>query len=140
MSTSQMSPYVRRARRSQRARLLLVVVFIMLRIPDMLMYYLTYDPVLPMPGMRPDIIGIVLWTTVILGAMWMRKRWARYALLVCVGYVVLIDGLVIAAVFPSDVPIRPFPAMAIASRFLLYIGAAAIVIKSKSIRSLCDRP
>jgi hypothetical protein len=112
----------------------------MLRIPDVLMYYLTYDPVHPMPQMRASIIGIVIWTTVFLGAVWMRKRWARYALLVCICYVVFVDSMVFAIVLPSDATIRPFPAMAIGSRFLLYVGAALILTKSRNIRSLCDRP
>ncbi len=117
-----------------------MVVFFMMRIPDAVLYWISLDEMHPIPALRANILAISLWTTVFLGAVWIRKRWARYALLVCVCYVVLVDILVMSTLLPSDFHLRPFPTITITARMLFYVGAATMLIRSRSIRHLCTRP
>jgi hypothetical protein len=138
-SSPSVEPSPRYRRRGRTAKRLLVLIFVMLRSSDAITFYFTYRTPHPVPAMRGNIIIIALWTTVFLGAVWLRKRWARYALLVSVCYLVFSYGLVFSVVLPMDWFVVPGPAVAMATQFVVYLGAALILARSRSIKNLCDR-
>ena len=120
---------------SKSAKVLLVVIFFMLRVPDAFYLYFSFDPVHPVPALRGSILIGILWTTVFLVAIWMRKRWARYLLILFTGYVSLIFMLVFGSVLLEG-GVVPGPAIATTA---LYLGATVIVIRSKSLRRLAQQ-
>ena len=130
-------------RRGTTAKRLLLLIFVMMRATDALVFYFTYHTPHPVPAMRGNIFILVLWTTVFSGAMWMRKRWARYALLVCICYLVFISSLVFTTVIPMwmsvGTPLILGPVVASGIQLAAYFVSAVILIRSRAIKSYCDR-
>ena len=128
-----------RRSRKKTARAFLVAIFFLLRIPDAFLFVQTYNPVNPSPGFRGNLIIIAIWTTLFLGAVWFRQRWARYLLIAFVGYVAVLDGVMLCSVLLDQQGFQIGPMIGFAVQFVCYIAALAILIRSSSIRRLADR-
>jgi hypothetical protein len=119
------------------ARLLLVIIFFMLRIPDALCFYVTLNPSHPAPAVRANIVITALWTTAFLIAMWFRRRWARYPLIAFAAYVVFVIGLVIYSVLLAGIAFRHDVLIAFAIQLVFYLAAVTILVRSRDIKSFC---
>src|SRR5258708_29321117 len=78
------------------ARWMLLGIFLMLRIPDVACYYYSFNPIHPNPVIRGHIIVSVLWTGTFLSLLCMRRIWARYVMIIFLGYVAFISGIVVS--------------------------------------------
>jgi len=66
------------------ARIWLVVVFLLLTVAHYCFYRFSADPRNPYPLTRGATFGCVLWSNVLLVAIWLRHGWARYLLIVLI--------------------------------------------------------
>ena len=64
----------------QHTRRLLAGVFILHRLGDAAVLYAAFLPRAPHPALRGVARGALIWTAVLLVAVWRRLRWARYLL------------------------------------------------------------
>lgn len=62
-----------------RAKIGLAVIFLMLRALDVFLYTHLFN--IGKPALLAALINNAVWTTVLLGAVWIRKNWARYVLI-----------------------------------------------------------
>jgi hypothetical protein len=120
------------------ARLLLIGIFVMLRIADIAMYYYSIHAPHPVPAVRGHAIINIMWTTVFLIALWMRRTWARYVLIVYMGYVAFVTCAVVSIGFLVE-EIQMGPAIAIAAEFVAYFSGTMILIFSRDIGRLTKR-
>jgi hypothetical protein len=128
-----------RRSRSKIARALLVAIFFMLRVPDVLVFRQTYNPVFPSPALRGNLLVIGIWTTLFLAAVWFRHRWARYLLIAFAGYIAMIDGVVLVSAAMEQQGFLPASAVAITLQFISYAAAVTILVRSSAIRRLVDK-
>jgi hypothetical protein len=78
--------------------------------------------------------GCVLWTTVLLAAMWMRLSWARYALIALICVAILgFGGLMLFLKSESIVPL-PSATRAVAVGLMLYAVALVPLGASHALR------
>ena len=70
----------RRSRLKRAARIWLALIFVLLRVADAGLAFFAWHPVNPWPLLCGLVIGSVLWTTILIGFVWNRRSWARYAL------------------------------------------------------------
>ena len=77
------------SKRKIRARIWLCVVLLLLTGAHYYFYRFSIDRLNTYPVAQGLTFSCVLWTTVVLGAMWLRHGWARYLLiaLICLGIV-----------------------------------------------------
>lgn len=120
------------------ARLLLVGIFAMLRTADIAIYYTSIHAAHQVPAIRGHAIINIMWTTVFLIALWMRRTWARYLLIVYMGYVGFIACTVVSMGFLLE-EIQMGPAIAIAAEFVAYFSGTMILIFSHDIGRLTKR-
>ena len=138
-----MEPNPRRRRSGKTARRLLLLIFVMMRGADALSFCFPHNTNHPVPAVVGNILIVAIWTTFFWGALWMRQRWARYALMVSVCYVVFTSCLFFTLMIPlwltERLPLLPWPAVAASLRFAAYLASAVILIRSRAIKGYCDR-
>lgn len=128
-------PYndLNRTARCRRARFWLILMFLALRIGDVVLYFgVSYQKPI---SLAAPLVCDILWTTPLLGAIWYRRLWARYALIALLFLEVL--GIIIAVplllekhmIDSGDVIYFIIPAVI---QFL----AAAVLIAAPDIRRL----
>ena len=120
------------------ARMMLVGIFVLLRIPDAFLYYYSIHAPYPVPAVRGHAIINVLWTTIFMVAFWTRRIWARYLLIVYMGYVALISCLVVSMGFLVD-EIQMAPAISIVGEFVADFAGTMILIFSRDLDRLGNR-
>lgn len=117
---------------------MLVGIFIMLRIPDAFLYYYSVNAPHPVPQVRGHAIINVLWTTIFMIAFGMRRTWARYLLIIYMGYVALITCFVVSmGLLVEDIQMAP--TISIAGEFVAYFSATMILIFSRDMDRLGNR-
>jgi len=120
------------------ARWILAGIFLLLCAADAVCYYYSSNPLVSDPVIRGHVIVSLLWTTVFLILLWMRRVWARYVLIVFLGYIALITCLVVSMmIFSPDILVRPL--MAIGGCFTAYFSGVMILIFSRDIGRLANR-
>lgn len=117
---------------------MLVGIFVMLRIPDIAIYYYSVNAPHPVPQVRGHAVINVLWTTIFLIALWMRRIWGRYLLIVYMGYVAFATCLVTSMGFFIE-DIQWGPAISIVGMFVAYFSGTMILIFSRDIGRLANR-
>jgi hypothetical protein len=128
-----MSPRKSRRGNFLKGRLWLIALFIMLRGLDCLMFFCV-----PVANKRPlmgDILNSILWSTVLLAAIWCRKNWARYVMVfqILIG---VVFAFILEASFADRVPGNTLLVMATFTAGQL--TAALILIFSPSIQKLTN--
>ena len=124
--------------RSKLAKALLVLVFFMLRIPDAWCYRFAIQPGQP-PLLRPFFFAVAGWTTLLLIAVWFRKRWARYLLSAFLVGVALFDLIKVSAVLARHEEFFQAPVIATTTRIVMYCLAVVILLQVRCVRKLADR-
>ncbi|MEA3211066.1 MAG: hypothetical protein QOE70_4123 [Chthoniobacter sp.] len=124
--------------RERQARLLVCLVFVLLRAADALVIYYSFFPSNPLPFLRGLTVGSVLWTTVLLGGVWRRQVWARYFLIgVNWCFIALLSYPLLLAWGRSE-PAASSPYLLIAGGLLLYTAGNTILIRSRRIRHFAN--
>ena len=120
------------------ARWILAGIFLLLCVADAVCYNYSSNPLVSDPVVRGHVIVSLLWTTVFLIPLWMRRVWARYVLILFLGYIAL-STCVLASmmIFSPDILVRPL--MAIAGCFTAYFSGVMILIFSRDIGRLANR-
>lgn len=117
-----------------RARIWIVVVFVMLCAADYLLLTFTYDPFNPLPMLSGVAILSALCTKVLLIGMWRRLAWARYTLITALFASLMAFAIVMfimvggKAPRPAGLLKKPIAAMALQALALIPLGT------SRSIR------
>ena len=122
--------------RKLRARIWLCAVFLVLTAAPYFFYRFSIDRLNTFAVTRGMTFGCVLWTTVLLGAMWLRHGWARYVLisLLCLGVVGF--GLIALMLAKESVDPLPGPVRAVVCGMGLYVLALIPLGASRSLRYL----
>jgi len=96
-----------RKHRITAGRIWVCVVFLILTGAHYLLYKYSNSPVNSFPITRGLTAGCVIWTTVLLGGMWMRYSWARYALITIICLTII--GFGILAMIDASATPGPLP-------------------------------
>ena len=118
--------------KASRARIGLVVVFVLFRLLDFMALY-----GVPEELNRPVISSVItgsIWSTALLLGVWLRKSWARFILIALVGLATI--GLII--LFPI---LADYPAMTptLVCELLVNAGVFAWLTLSRDVRRLVSR-
>lgn len=128
-------------RQKLRARLWLCFIFCSLTGAHYLFYRFSIHPLNPYAVTRGVTFGLTLWTTVLVGAMWLRHGWARYvtvALLV-IGFAEF--GLTLLFLNSQSVSPIPDATQAVLGGLALYTIAMVPLVFSHSLHLfLAPRP
>lgn len=90
--------------------------------------------------LRGQVVGSALATTALLVALWQRKFWARYVLIIFVWYLVSIFGIVALVVTGEEYKIERRPVAAAAMAVLIYVCINIVLICSHKIQHLARPP
>ncbi len=131
----------RHRQRRRTARLFVVLIFVGFCIAEALLWYFTTHRLNPWPLLRGQVIGSALASTALLVALWQRKFWARYVLIIFVWYLVAIFGIV-ALVVTSDeyYKVDRKPVEAAVAAVGIYICINIVLICSHKIQHLARPP
>ncbi len=140
LATSTANDRQKSRRRQQgsvtRGKVLLVVIFCVLRGVDLLMYFGTTGS--DKTRLLASIITTGIWTTALLVGIWKRQNWARYFLIVLV-----LLGVFAYALFTPDVVQDKGTGSPLLAVFIIAgaanAGIAFCLIRSRHIRRLCQR-
>jgi hypothetical protein len=113
------------------ARIWLFVVFLLLTAAHVCFYYFSVDPRNPYPLTRGGTFGCVLWSTVLVVAIWLRRGWARYLLvaLICAA----IGGFGVTMLLTGKEVIEPASMRMVASGLALYAIALMPLWMSRAL-------
>ena len=117
---------------------MLVGIFVMLRIPDAVLFYYSFDPTYPVPAIRGHVMVSVIWTLVFMTALWIRRIWARYLLVLFLGYMAFAFSIAVSMIILAE-QVRMGPAITVAGAFVAYFSATMILIFSRDIGRLANR-
>jgi len=125
----------RTAGSSRRGRVLLILIFCVLRVADALVCF-SGPASARSPAVAAVLIG-ALWTTSLMVGIWFRQEWCRWALMV-----VLLLSILSAMFFlrdAFDLPVHAGPILVLLVIALINSGAAWGVIQLRDIRRLTSR-
>jgi hypothetical protein len=112
----------------------IIVTFFLLTAAHVFLYRFSTDIMNTYKVSQGMTFGVALWSTVLLGAMWMRYGWARYALgaLICVS-IVGFAGLILMLRSESIAPM-PTATRAAVGGILFYMAALVPLGASHTLR------
>ena len=90
--------------------------------------------------LRGQVVGSALATTALLVALWQRKFWARYVLIIFVWYLVSIFGIVALVVTGEEYKFERKPVAAAAMAVAIYVCINIVLICSHKIQHLARPP
>ena len=122
------------------ARLLVFVVFVLLRAGDVVFTLFGFSPDNPVPAMRGVALGAALAGTVCLAALWRRQIWSRYVLIFLNWAMVGVFSMPGLMILDSPPP-RPLGLFGqLAAGLVLYIAGNIVLISSRRLHHLATRP
>jgi hypothetical protein len=95
------------AKKKLRARIWLCVTLLLVSGAHYFLYRFSIDRLNTFPVTEGLAFGCVLWTTVLLGAMWLRQAWARYAMIVMI--CLALAGFSLAGLLIRAQSVNPLP-------------------------------
>ena len=121
-------------KRRRWAKIWIIVMFFLLTVAHLFLYRFSTDSLNTYPVSQGMTFGVALWSTVLLGAMWMRLGWARYVLgaLICVA-IVAFTWLILRLRSESVTPVSAATGSA-AAGILLYIATLVPLGASHALR------
>ncbi len=119
-----------RAQRILAGRIWVGLVFLILTAAHYFLYRSSNDPANSFPVTRGLTVACIIWTTVLLGAMWMRYSWARYTLITIICLTIIVFGI-LAMIEASNTP-GPMPRHVRIDLLGLLIYGVALFPLSKS--------
>ena len=130
------APVSESTHRKRVARGLLLMIFLGLRVADCLLFWYLSRPGNASALMSGAVVGSILWTTTLLGAIWRRQSWARYVLITfnC-GFIALFSYPVLVAWGTRELA-PTFEYQLIITAVVLYSTATALLVCSRRIRHL----
>ena len=133
---------VRRADRAQAGRRMIAGLWCLLRLGDLPLAWLAFRAIDPAPQLRTNTIVAILWTTVLLIALWKKQRWARYVALILLGCFAALYGftisIIIVSVARGEAVIIGERIFAIGMAAACYLIACVMLLRSRSIKRLID--
>ena len=130
----------RQRHRRRMARVFVILMFLGFSLAEALLWYFTNHRLNPWPMLRGQVVGSALATTALLVALWQRKFWARYVLIIFVWYLVSIFGIVALVVAGEEYKIERRPVVAAATAVLIYVCINIVLICSHKIQHLARPP
>lgn len=130
----------RHRQRRRIARLFVILIFGGFCIAEALLWYFTTHRLNPWPMLRGQVIGSALASTALLVALWQRKFWARYVLIIFVWYLVAIFGIVALVVTSDEYKAERKPVAAAVAAVGIYICINIVLICSHKIQHLARPP
>jgi hypothetical protein len=121
-------------RRKIRARIWLCAIFLVVTGAHYFFSRFSFDRLNSYPISRGLSFGCVLWTTVLLGAMWLRYAWARYVMITMICLAIIGFGLVAMLVRGESVNPLPELMRPVIYGLLLYAVALIPLGASSSLR------
>jgi len=122
--------------RKLRARIWLCLVFLVLTAAHYFYFRFSINPLNTFAVTRGMTFGCVLWTTVLLGAMFLRYAWARYVLISLLCLAILSFGLIALILTHQSVDPLPGPVREVVCGLGLYVLALIPLGASRSVRYL----
>ena len=118
------------AQRKIWARIWLAVTLLLITGAHYFFYKFSFDRLNNYEISKGLFVGCVLWTTVLMGAMWLRFTWARYVMItmICLGMV----GFGVLAMLVRSASVNPLPELMKLVVFGIGLYAVALVPLSAS--------
>jgi len=116
------------------ARIWLCFTFIILTGAHYFFYRFSADPLNTFALTRGLTFGCVLWTTVLLGVVWMRHAWGRYVLITLICLAIVVFGLVALMLNNQSVDPIPGPVRMVIGGLVLYTAALVPLGASSALR------
>jgi hypothetical protein len=115
------------------ARIWILIVFVLLTVAHYCFYRFSVEPQNTFAITRGATFGCVLWSTVLLAAMWLRHAWARYLLiaLICLA----ISGFGLTALVLGKTVLEPasFAMRMVVGGTVFYAVALVVLWASRSL-------
>ncbi|MEP6668522.1 MAG: hypothetical protein ABJF10_05180 [Chthoniobacter sp.] len=125
-------PHARK--RKLHARIWLGVVFLLLTGAHYFLYRFSVDRLNNYPISQGLMAGSVLWTTVLLGAMWLRYAWSRYIMIATICVAMIGFSVVALLVRSESVNALPHLMRYVAGGLLFYAFALIPLSATSSLR------
>lgn len=125
---------------SKRAKLWLIGIWIVLEVLDTWVY-LACPPMNDLSHRKVfgATLNSMLWQTVLLGAIWARQNWARYVLVFCLLFRVVIDFVIFSEFTQNSFLSGKLSMWIPTNTMIVSLVVAVILIKSRDIHRLTNR-
>ncbi len=108
----------------------------MVAVADGLLWLYALNPMNPWVALRGQLVGSALAALCLFGAIFRRRAWARYVLIMLLGFVIAVfSGSYLFLVNRPD-RIAHLPLAELLAGLLLHAGAIALLVRSRGIAHL----